>query len=139
MNGIKALTVAAAGCAAILTLSAAGQRPAALAPSSGGLWEISGVPGAKVAPRMCVADPAMLGQFEHRGKPCTRLVISDSPPSTVIHYTCPAGGFGRSKMTLITPRSIRIETQGISNDLPFYYVLQARRVGDCTAAAVRPH
>jgi len=32
---------------------------------------------------------------------------------------------------LITPRSIRIETQGISDNLPFNYVIQARRVGDC--------
>jgi hypothetical protein len=41
---------------------------------------------------------------------------------------------------LITPRSIRIETQGISGDLPFNYVLQARRVGDCAnRQAARAH
>ena len=139
MNGIKALSIAAAGTAAILTVGAAAQRPAGLAPASGGLWEVRRGPGAKAPARMCVADPAVLAQFEHRGKPCTRIVISDSPPSTVIHYTCPAGGFGRSKMTLITPRSIRIETQGISGDLPFNYVIQARRVGECTAAVAKPH
>jgi len=138
MNRIRSLWVAAGGAIAVLALGAA-QRPAALAPSSGGLWEISGVPGVKAAPRMCVADPAMLAQFEHRGKSCTRVVISDAPPSTVVHYTCSAGGFGRSKMTLITPRSIRIETQGISDDLPFNYLLQARRIGDCTVAAGRSH
>jgi hypothetical protein len=132
MSRLKALPVFAAGSAAILALGAA-QRPAALAQSSGGLWEISGVPGAKVPPRMCVADPAVLAQFEHRGQQCTRLVISDTPPSTVIHYTCASGGFGRSKMTMITPRAIRIETQGISENLPFNYVLQARRVGECPA------
>jgi hypothetical protein len=139
MKRINALWVAAAGSTALLALGAAAPRPAALAPSAGGLWEISGVPGAKFAPRMCVADPAMLAQFEHRGRLCTRLVISDSPPSAVIHYTCAAGGFGRSKMTVITPRSIRIETQGISGDLPFNYVLQARRIGECTASAAKAH
>jgi len=51
----------------------------------------------------------------------------------VIHYSCPGNEFGRSTMTVITPRSLRIETQGISDNLPFAYVLQARRVGECTA------
>ena len=120
----------AAAAVAVVTLGAA-QRPAALAVTSGGLWELSGVPGAKAPVRSCVADTAVLAQFEHRGKSCTRMVISDTPTEAVIHYTCPGSGFGRSKMTLVTPRSLRIETQGISNDLPFYYVLQARRVGEC--------
>ena len=122
----------------MLALGAA-QRPAALAGTSGGIWEISGAPGAKVPAKLCIADPAVLAQFEHRGRQCTRVVVSDSAPSTVIRYTCVAGGFGQSKMTLITPRSIRIETQGISDDLPFNYVVQARRVGDCPALASRPH
>jgi len=34
-------------------------------------------------------------------------------------------------MTLITPRSLRIDTQGISDNLPFHYQLYARRVSDC--------
>ena len=132
MNAMKALLIPVAGAAALLALGAA-QHPMALAQSSGGLWEISGVPGAKVPPRMCIADPAVLAQFEHRRQMCTRVVISDTPPSTLIHYTCAGGGFGRTKMTMITPRAIRIETQGISDNLPFNYVLQARRVGECPA------
>lgn len=128
-----------AAAAALLSVGAA-QRPTALAPTSGGLWEISGAPDAKIPPRLCVADPAVLAQYEHRGDACTRVVISDTPPSAVIHYTCAGRGFGRSKLTLITPRSIRIETQGISGDLPFNYVLQARRVGDCAnRQAARAH
>ena len=134
MKAIKSLLVIAAGAGAMVILAAAqrpNQRPAALAETSGGLWEISGAPGARVPPRLCIADTAVLAQFEHRAQMCTRLVISDTPPTALIHYTCAGGGFGRSKMTLITPRSIRIETQGISENLPFNYVLQARRVGDC--------
>ena len=130
MTRLRTFLACTAGVAVGLALTAA-QRPSALAQSSGGLWEISGVPGTKAPARMCVADPAVLAQFEHRAELCTRMVISDTPPSAVIHYTCAAQGFGRSKLTLITPRSIRIETQGISGDYPFNYVLQARRVGDC--------
>jgi len=135
---VKPLLAAAAAVGAVLVLGAA-QRPITLAPTEGGLWEVSGAPGAKAPARLCVADPAFLAQFEHRGRQCTRVVVSDSAPSTVIRYTCVAGGFGQSKMTLITPRSIRIETQGISDDLPFNYVIQARRVGNCPALAARPH
>ena len=58
-----------------------------------------------------------LAQYEHRHKSCSRSVITDNGSSTVIEYSCPGGGFGRSKLTMITPRSLRIETQGISEGL----------------------
>ena len=122
--------ILAAAATAVVTLVAA-QRPAALAVTSGGLWELSGAPGGKTPQRMCVADTAVLAQYEHRNQICTRIVISDTPTTAVIHYTCAGGGFGRSKLTLLTPRSLRIETQGISENLPFNYVLQVRRVGEC--------
>jgi len=54
------------------------------------------------------------------------------PEGVLVHYTCARGGFGRSKIDVLTPRSIRIETQGIADDLPFNYVIQARRVGECS-------
>lgn len=128
---MKRLTILAAAAAIAVVALGAAQRPAALAVTSGGLWEISGTPGAKAPARMCVADTGVLAQYEHRGQICTRLVINDTPTATVIHYTCAGGGFGRSKLTLVTPRSLRIETQGISDNLPFNYVIQARRVGEC--------
>jgi len=132
MSRLTTLVLAGAGIAAAFALTAA-QRPAALAQTTGGLWEVSGPPGSAPV-RQCIADTAVLAQFEHRGQTCTRLIISDGPTTAVIHYTCAGGGFGRSKMTLITPRSLRIETQGISDNLPFNYVVQARRVGDCHSA-----
>ncbi|MFL6752531.1 MAG: DUF3617 domain-containing protein [Sphingomicrobium sp.] len=111
--------------------AAAATRPAALASAAPGLWEITGLPGAKVPARECVGDVAALAQLEHRGRSCTRSVLTGDAISTVIEYSCAGRGFGRTKMTMLTPRSIRIETQGISDQLPFNYVLQARRVGDC--------
>jgi hypothetical protein len=117
--------------AAALPLLIAAARPAALAQTSPGLWEISGLPNAGTAVRQCVSDTVLLARVEHRGNNCTQVVIKDNPTSTEIHYTCANGGFGRSKLTLLTPRSLRIETQGISANYPFNYVIQARRVGDC--------
>ena len=45
----------------------------------------------------------------------------------MIDYTCAGGGFGQSKITVLTPRSVRIETQGIADHAPFNYVVQAQR------------
>jgi len=118
-----------AASAAVLTLSAAA-RPGALTGVNGGLWELTG-PQFKQPLHQCVADSMVLAQVEHRGKKCTSTVISDRETQTVIEYKCAAGGFGRSKITVITPRSLTIETQGISDDFPFGYTFQAHRIGDC--------
>ena len=109
---------------------AAANRPAALTEVSGGMWEVSGIPNQQPL-RACFADSMLLAQVEHRGKTCTRTVIKDSETKTVIEYKCAGGGFGRSSVTMITPRSLRIETQGISDNFPFGYVVQAHRIGDC--------
>jgi hypothetical protein len=122
--------LALASAAAALSLAGA-RQPRALTSISGGLWEINGAPGSKAPVRQCLADVAVLAQFEHAGRACSRDVISDEARSTVIHYSCGAAGFGRSKIDVITPRSLTVRTQGISAGLPFNYVLLARRVGDC--------
>jgi hypothetical protein len=109
------------------------QRPALFGQTAPGLWEISGLPGTKAAARECLMDTAALARYEHRSRACTIKVTSDSASSTVVDYSCGGAGFGHTKIDLITPRSLRIETQGVSDNLPFSYVLQARRVGDCPA------
>jgi|SRR5687767_13963706 len=122
----------AGGAAALLLLAAAGP-PAALGAARPGLWEISGAPYAGTAVLQCVADTALLARVEHSGQNCTQEVVKDNASVAVVEYKCANGGFGRSKLTLLTPRSMRIETQGISANYPFNYVIQARRIGDCAA------
>jgi hypothetical protein len=122
----------------VAALSAAGlaaQQPSALAQAQPGLWEISGAPGSKAPVRQCVADIATLARFEHRAKNCTAKVLKSAGTSTSVEYSCGAAGFGHSDLELITPRSLRISTQGISGGLPFNYVLQARRIDDCQKSA----
>ena len=131
MKVVGSVMICAAGAVLVLALGGAG-RPSSLARVEGGLWEIDRL-GPGVRPRICVADPLSLASYEHRGRTCTRVVISERPEGALVHYTCAGGGFGRSKIDVLTPRSIRIETQGISDDLPFNYVIQARRVGDCVS------
>jgi hypothetical protein len=133
MIWLKLLALGGTGLAAALALTGASQPPV-LGTSQGGLWEIVGAPGAKAPVRQCLADVTALAGFEHRGKPCRFKVIKSSADSTVVEYSCGPAGFGRSEVDVITPRSLRIDTQGISNQAPFSYVLQARRVGDCPAS-----
>jgi hypothetical protein len=127
------------GLAGTLTLSAAllaaATVPRALAPAAGGLWEVSRSANGHDPARICAATPDVLAQFEHRQGRCTRTVIRDSGADAEIHYTCAGGGFGQSKVKLVTPRSLTIDTQGISGGLPFHYKLYARRIGDCRGQA----
>src|SRR5262249_45412161 len=119
------------------TLGAA-PRPSVFTQIAPGYWEVSGVPGAKTPLRQCLPDVTVLARFEHRAHACTEKVTSGDQSSTVIDYSCGGSGFGHSKVDLITPRSLRIDTQGVSDRLPFNYVLQARRVGDCPSVAAAP-
>jgi hypothetical protein len=120
-----------AGAAVIALALGAAQRPAALSQTEAGMWELSGRPGATSPTRLCLRDPFALVQVEHRRANCSRVVIRDLPMKAEVHYTCPDGGFGRTTITAITPRSLRVETQGISANAPFHYVLDARRTGEC--------
>lgn len=116
---------------AAMLVAADAPGPKALAATSPGLWEVTGQPLFPDARRLCLRDMTSLAQIQQRGANCTRVVIRDLPSKTEIHYTCAGGGFGQSKIQLLTPRSLRVETQGIAAGAPFNYVFQARRVGDC--------
>lgn len=114
-----------AGAAADASLPAALHGP--------GLWEVGKSASGNGSQRRCLADPSILAQWEHVGDQCTRVVVSTGTSSSEVHYTCTSGDFGTSHIRLLTPRSVRIETQGIAKGFPFGYTLHARRVGNCPA------
>jgi hypothetical protein len=120
-----------AGAIALPAAALSAAPPSALTQIAGGIWEVSGAPGLQQPIRQCFADVLTLAQFEHRGRTCSRTVLSDSGASSVVNYSCGPADFGRSEIDVITPRSLRISTQGISDKMPFNYVIQARRVGEC--------
>jgi hypothetical protein len=128
------LSLVLTGIGAALTLTAAAQ-PSALAQTQPGLWEISGAPGTRAPIRQCLTDVAALARFEHRAKSCSARILKNTGSSTSVEYSCGGAGFGHSEIDVLTPRSLRISTQGISDGLPFNYVLQARRVDDCAKSA----
>lgn len=105
--------------------------PTLLTTAEPGQWEIGRSGAAPI--KLCVASIAGLAELESRGSVCTRTVIRNSRSTAEISYTCRGGDFGESVLSLITPRSIRVQSQGIAGGAPFKYTVQARRTGDCPA------
>lgn len=101
-----------------------------------GLWQLRDLDKQGAAPQsICIADPDMLMQVQHRNAPCSRIVIANDVKGAIVHYTCPATGFGRTSLRVETPRLARIDTQGILGQLPFARRFEARRTGACSASS----
>jgi hypothetical protein len=97
-----------------------------------GRWELRDANNeAVLRGTVCVGDPGLLAQVQHGDAPCSRVVISANARQMVIHYTCPATGFGRSTLLFETPRLLRVDSQGIHQGAPFGFRAEARRVGAC--------
>jgi hypothetical protein len=117
----------------------AAQLPKSLTGVAGGQWELSGIPGSKAPVKQCVASPVELAFVEHKAPACTHLVLGDSGDLLRLSYRCVGGGFGQATIKTLTPRSLRVDVQGIAGGAPYAYVMQAHRVGDCPAAATPAH
>lgn len=105
---------------------------AALSRLEPGLWQLRDLDNRQAQVQsICVPDPALLMQVQHRNAPCSRVVIASGPSHATVHYTCPAGGFGRTSLRVETARLAQIDTQGISDNAPFAYRFEARRTGTC--------
>jgi len=132
-----ALLIAALAATPALT-QGGGNKLSALARLEPGLWQLRNLEDESARPQsICVADPSVLMQVQHRNSPCSRLVIDNGANTATVHYTCPAGGFGRTTLRAETSRLAKIDTQGISGNAPFAYRAEARRVGACGATASR--
>jgi len=122
--------LATAGALCALGIGAA-IKPGGLASAWPGLWEISRSATGVNPQRVCLADLGFLARWEHRRASCSVTKLTEKANLETFDYQCGAGGFGRTDITLLTPRSLRIRTQGISNGLPFDETLQARWVRQC--------
>lgn len=131
----RRFSLAAAASLCLLAVAASGaETPKTLSAAAPGLWELTGVQGSKTPVRECVTNLALLGHYEHRTRSCTVKTLSDNGKVMVVNYSCGANQFGRTSIKVVTPRNLKIETQGIAHGLPFGYTIEARRVGECKAA-----
>lgn len=130
-----ALAAAAAGLALL---------PAAFAsPISGGsdllqqldkgMWQFRPLGGSSAAgvAQLCVTDSKQLAQIQHGNSACSQLVVKSSPTSVTISYSCRGSGQGLTTIRRETDRLIQIQSQGIRNNAPFSFSVEARRTGSC--------
>lgn len=118
-------------CALLFAAAVLGGAALPSALSGGGEWNVSTNATGTNGTNHCLADAGVLTQWEHRRAQCTRVVLSGTQDRADVQYTCTGGGFGNSKVQVLTPRSVRIQTQGIASGLPFGYTIHARRLGTC--------
>ncbi|WP_422056865.1 DUF3617 domain-containing protein [Sphingomonas sp.] len=101
----------------------------ALAGIERGEWTLRAADGTTRS--ICIADPQVLLQLQHRGGSCSRFVVEDGPSGGRVTYSCPGIGNGATRVVVETPRLIRLESQGVSRGLPFSFEYEGRRTGAC--------
>lgn len=133
MGRIAVLLPALAG----LILLGAAPPPRALAGVQPGLWEVSRSATGHGARRMCVTELVELAHAAHPGERCRRTILSDRSGQLLLDLQCDNGDVGRSRISVVTPRSLKVELQGIHRGLPFDQTLYARRAGACPRSLAR--
>jgi hypothetical protein len=111
-----------------------GETPELLTQLERGRWLLRAVGGGAGAPvnQMCVADPRMLAQIEHRSNAqCSHFVVRSSATSVTISYSCKGTGQGLTTIRKETDKLIQIQSQGISNGSPFSFSVEGRHGGAC--------
>lgn len=97
-----------------------------------GRYELQPADPAAPALNLCLRGSDELARPLHRSVPgCATQVLSASDDRAVVHYSCPARGFGDTIIRRQSSTAFRIETQGIARHAPFNTSFTARRVGDC--------
>ena len=95
-----------------------------------GSWEMRNRSGA-VIQRICFPHGRQLVQLRHPGPQCDIYIIADQPNEVVVQYTCCGRGYGRTHIRRESNRLVQMDGIGIDDGLPFEFVFEARRVGDC--------
>ncbi|KQM40915.1 hypothetical protein [Sphingomonas sp. Leaf10] len=96
-----------------------------------GNWSLRATGSAEAARASCFADTSAFLRLRLRTAQCSRFVIEDSARLSTVHYTCPGIGHVRTTVHVDTPRSLRIESEGIADGMPFADAYEVRRIGNC--------
>jgi hypothetical protein len=127
---------------ALGSLTAAGfaqpaRTPTVLPGVEPGLWELSRDATGRGARRVCLSDMLLLATYAHAGDRCQRTILSSTPRQLILSLECGTGDFGRSQITVTTPRSLKLDTQGFHRGEPYDFSVYARRVGECSLSQPR--
>lgn len=102
-----------------------------------GLWEISQDATGRGGRKGCIRDVVLLATYAHAGDRCLRTYLTNKPRHLILELDCGRGDFARSHVTVITPRSLKIESQGFHKGEPYNNAIYARRVGECPVPSRR--
>ena len=129
---IRAMWAAGIGGLILAAVPALGAGPqlGMLDQLAAGSWEMRNRSGA-VIQRICFPHGRQLVQLRHPGPPCDIYIIADQPNEVVVQYTCRRRGYGRTHIRRESNRLVQMDGIGIDDGLPFEFVFEARRVGDC--------
>ncbi len=128
-------SVLLAAAAAGFAVPASGQRQplAMLDQLESGRWELRSRDMRAPAEQLCIRDGRRLIQLRHPAAHCEKLIVADGASEVTVQYTCRGRGYGRTHIRRETGRLVQIQSQGILDGLPFDFVAEGRRVGDCAA------
>lgn len=134
LSQLAALGLLSASAAAGGTAFAQGTDLSLLESLDRGLWQLRAVGSGNSAAaidKLCVGDPSRLTQIQHGDASCTRYVVRSSPNSVTVSYSCRGQGQGLTTIRKESGKLIQIQSQGIKNNAPFSFSVEARRAGTC--------
>jgi hypothetical protein len=111
-----------------------GNAPTLLDSLSQGMWQFRAVGNGSTGTavnRLCVGDVTKLAQVQHQSFNCEQFVVRSTPNSVTISYSCRGEGQGLTVIRKETSKLIQIESQGIRNNSPFSFSVEARNNGPC--------
>lgn len=99
-----------------------------------GLWQLRAIGGgvsSAAIDRLCVGDVTRLTQIQHGDTHCNHYVVRSTPTTIVVSYSCRGQGQGLTTIRKESGKLIHIQSQGIRNNSPFSFSVEARRAGTC--------
>jgi hypothetical protein len=99
-----------------------------------GMWQFRAVGGGATGTatnRLCVGDVSKLAQVQHQGFDCQQYIVRSSPTVLTISYSCRGQGQGLTVIRKESNKLIHIDSQGIRNNSPFSFSVEARNAGPC--------
>jgi hypothetical protein len=90
-----------------------------------GMWQLRGIggtPSKAAASKICLGETARLIQIQHGEATCSRFIVRNS---------CKGLGQGLTTIRKESSKLIQIDSQGIKDNAPFSFSVEARHAGSC--------
>lgn len=102
-----------------------------------GMWQFHAIGGGATGTpvnKLCIGNTSKLVQIQHYNNTCSQLLLRSSPNSVTINYSCRGIGQGTTTIRMESSKLIHIDSQGIKNNSPFAFNVEARMTGACPPA-----